>query len=209
MLTPVQLLPQNPPIAAVDQKFCSPQLVTLTLREKILSLSGDDFNVSDPDTGINYFKVSGRAFSIKQKKVLLDNNGFPVLNFSRMYYGCFPKFQVSASDCSRNYLFTVKKRPSFLKPKFVAKFRDIVTGEMCKIQCKGSWLVTNSIITIDRGCRGKFNRSIVAVISRNGLNVRNLLFNKDSYVLQVAPGVDLSLIITFCIILDEVAREDH
>ena len=45
------LQPQPAPIWAIERRFCVPQPVTLRLREKFLSFSGDDFKISDANTG--------------------------------------------------------------------------------------------------------------------------------------------------------------
>ena len=45
------LQPQPQPLWAIERRFCVPHPVTLRLREKFLSFSGDDFKISDANSG--------------------------------------------------------------------------------------------------------------------------------------------------------------
>lgn len=81
------LYPQQIRICATEPRFCLPQNVQLRLREKFFSFSGDDFKISDAvNTSIVYFQCEGRAFSLREKKVLRDNMGVPVLNMKEKLF---------------------------------------------------------------------------------------------------------------------------
>ncbi len=58
--------PQPPPvpIAVIDQRFVTQQLVQLKLKEEYFSFSGDDFTIEDASTRQPWFKVKGAAFSL-------------------------------------------------------------------------------------------------------------------------------------------------
>jgi uncharacterized protein YxjI len=48
----------------------------------------------------------------------------------------------------------------------------------------------------------------VAKIYRN-LSVGDILFSAESYSIEIAAGVDISLIVAFCICLDDVRDDDQ
>ena len=66
---------------------------------------------------------------------------------------------------------------------------------------KGSFLVSNAMI---------FNQKTglpVARIDRKMLNARELFTDQQTYVVEVMPGVDITLIVAMCICLDERRNE--
>ena len=60
------------------RRFVLPQPTEFKLQEKTLSLSGDSFSIKRADTGDPYFKVKGKALSLKDSNTLLDMNGTPI-----------------------------------------------------------------------------------------------------------------------------------
>lgn len=64
---PVALAPVNPAVA-VFTSFVAQGPVTLVLREKVFSLSGDDFSVKDAATGRTVVKCKGKVVSFRDRK---------------------------------------------------------------------------------------------------------------------------------------------
>jgi len=64
------------------------------------SFSGDDFKISDPTDGTVYFRCAGKAFSLREKKTLLDNMGQPVLNMKEGLMTFTDKFTIYAGNTS-------------------------------------------------------------------------------------------------------------
>lgn len=64
---------------------------------------------------------------------------------------------------------------------------------------KGNWLDTSANITAQNG-------AIVARIKRK-LGGKDILLGKQSYMLQIAPGMDMALMAAMCICLDEKNNE--
>ena len=62
------------PIAAVNLSFCQPGPLTLVMKEKLWSLTGDSFKIKDTEGNL-YFQIAGRVMSIRDKKRLLDYAG--------------------------------------------------------------------------------------------------------------------------------------
>lgn len=116
------------PICATEPRFCLPQNVQLRLREKLFSLSGDDFKITEASTGTVYFQCQGRTFSLREKKVLRDNVGIPVLNMKEQLISFTDKFKVYAGEHSEREICKFNTKLTFLKSKISTYFNDVVNG---------------------------------------------------------------------------------
>lgn len=175
----VPLYPQNPPVVAVDERFALPQPVTLVLREKIFSFSGDDFSIKDATTGQPYFRVNGRALSLREKKTFLDAYGQPIMNMKSQLLAFVPNNILYYGDDSRNKLAEIRAHFTFMKPKLSVKFNNKINGVPCELGCKGNWLARSCIIWLDVGCKGEANRVTVAKITSPLITGRNMLWDKQ------------------------------
>ncbi|KAI8586382.1 tubby C-terminal-like domain-containing protein [Geranomyces variabilis] len=203
------LLPCNPPVAAVDPRFIAQRETTLLLKEKIMSFSGDDFSIKEVQTGQPYFKVDGRNFSLRQKKQFLDAYGVPVFNMKKKLLKLVSTQNIYKADSSDEKLFVIESTFTFMKPKIFVVFNDLVTGEQCEVGLKGNWIARQCVLWIDRGRRGKDNQQIIGYIHSEWAEARNLLFDKQTYFLRIAPGVDMALMVAICVALDEKAHENQ
>lgn len=75
MAAPI-LQPCNPPLGPrpADQILYVPNQITLQMKEKIMSLSGDTFTIKTAD-GIDVLKCQGKTFSVHGKKTFTDMSG--------------------------------------------------------------------------------------------------------------------------------------
>ena len=62
-----QIAMKTLPILAFEQRFLFPSSITLVLKEKVFSLSGDDLKITDINRN-PYFKFKGKAFNVSKKK---------------------------------------------------------------------------------------------------------------------------------------------
>lgn len=74
----------NPPVAAVvvGSQFCAPYPVDLIITGKIMTLSEGSFGVTDVNGNI-MFKIKGKHFSIRDRRILLDAADNPLLSFQQ------------------------------------------------------------------------------------------------------------------------------
>lgn len=75
------------------------------------------------------------------------------------------------------------------------------TGQPVVLIMQGDVFGRSATITIENG-------PPVAQIRRNVLDARNILLNRQTYFVDVAPGVDLALIAAICICLDEWKNDE-
>lgn len=75
---PPQLAPVNPPLGPLPTRpdFYRPEQATLEMKEKVFSISGDDFTVKTVDEGsggvTDVLKCKGKAISARDKKKFTD-----------------------------------------------------------------------------------------------------------------------------------------
>ncbi|KND00253.1 uncharacterized protein SPPG_04584 [Spizellomyces punctatus DAOM BR117] len=204
----VQLQPLPHPIAAVDQRFCLQQPVSLLIKEKIFSFSGDDFSIKDATTGQVYFKVDGRALlSLREKKTFLDAYGQPIMNMKQQLLAFVPNHTLYYGNDSQNKILDIRAHFTLMKPKLSVNFTDKISGIPCEIGLKGNWLARRSLIWIDIGCKGEANRIFVAKVTSPLLTGRTVFFDKSDYLLTVMPGIDIALLVAICVALDERSRD--
>ncbi|OXA50423.1 protein LURP-one-related 15 [Folsomia candida] len=199
------LTPQsNDPICATEPRFCLPHTVQLRLREKLWSFSGDDFKITDASNAeIVYFQCHGKVFSLRDKKVLRDNMGVPVLNMKEQLISFTDKFRVYAGEGSDREICKFNSRLTFLKAKLVSHFNDVVTGRPRVVTLKGDWREKRCAIYLGEPKHGGIP---IAKIFRP-LTGRSLMFGVNDYIVEIAAGVDIALAVIMCIALDEHSRD--
>ncbi|KAJ3669422.1 hypothetical protein LUZ60_011372 [Juncus effusus] len=69
-------------VRVVDPQFCVPYVVNLTVTKKKLSLSDGDFSVKDVNGNL-LMKVQGRIFSLRERRVLCDPAGIPIISMQQ------------------------------------------------------------------------------------------------------------------------------
>ncbi|KAK4627009.1 hypothetical protein CLAFUW4_04282 [Fulvia fulva] len=193
---PAAMPPFQPPLGPQPAgPLYSANQVTLRMKEKVFSLSGDDFTVADVnETPI--LKVKGKVVSLSGKKTFTDLQGQELFVLSKKLLKLHPTFTAeSAAGCN----FEVAGKFSFGSSKSVITFANHADKAPIEMQLKGDWF--------DRSATIKMGDRPVAQIQRSFMNVREIFGSKQTYFVTIAPGVDLSLIAAICVCLDERENE--
>ena len=199
------LQPQAAPLWGVDARFCQPREVTLLLREKVFSWSGDDFKVKEPQTGMEWFQIKGKNFSLREKKTLFDVHGAPVWNIKESLLSFFePNYKVYAGGDSERELFKIVAHVTMAKSKMHTTITNGQTGQQMLITLKGNILTHEAVVFLGEAKQGGIP---LAKIHRP-LTGREWLTGKQDYFLTVAPNVDIAMMLTFCIALDEMKKDN-
>jgi len=175
--------------------FYSPNQVTLQMREKVFSLTGDDFIVQTVD-GLPICKVKGKLISLHGKKAFTDMAGQEIFDLKSKTLALFKSF-TGTSPVGHN--FEVKGHFSIGKSKSTCHFKNFSNGQEIELEIRGDWF--------DRSADIVYGGLPVAHISRSFVNVREIFGDKQTYFVSVAPNVDLSLIAALCVCLDEKENE--
>ncbi|KAF4986464.1 hypothetical protein FGRMN_10825 [Fusarium graminum] len=192
----VQLQPA-PHQVGVFQSFIARQTETLVLKEKIISLTGDSFDIKLIN-GQPIIRVEGKAMSMSGRKRVFDMNGNHLFTIAKELLHFHTTFVVEDPRGFR--IMEVKNSVKLVGSKATATFTSSDgTGEV--LEMKGSWANYSADIF------DKSTNTVVARIDRKMLGDRGVSFGKQTYALSVAPGVDMALMAALCICLDEKNNE--
>lgn len=189
-------LPPAPVPIGLIRELCHPYEVTLNVKEQV-GWSGDSFEIRDVN-GQPAFIMQGRAMSFRQKKVLKDLSGNPIVNFKHEF-SMFKKYCIYAGGSSGRVLATIRPHV-FLGITADIEFTNH-DGTQRLFGLDGDFLSSEAIIT-DRSTRMPVGR-----ISRRRWNTNDIIFGQQTYFVTAAPNVDLSLIICICVALDEAKND--
>ncbi|KZT25362.1 DUF567-domain-containing protein [Neolentinus lepideus HHB14362 ss-1] len=172
---------------------------TLKLREKKLSFTGDDYQITTPD-GRPFFIMRGKVLSLRSRKLLCDAQGQPILNIQDKILTLFKQFRMYPGESDGPEICHVKHHFSVLGDKLSVHFKNF-DGREVELLVKGSIL--------DRHAEIYAGDLVVARIHRKFLNVGQVFFDQQTYYLTVAPGVDAAMMVAVCVCLDEVANDKN
>lgn len=201
MATPSQAPPPGW-VAVVSPQFCAPYPVDLTVTKKAISLSDGDFAVTDVNGGV-LFKVKGTLLSLRDRRVLLDAAGHPLLSMQQKIMSTHGRWQVFRGESSdaKDLLFSIKKSSLIqFKTKLDVFLAANTSEHACDFKIKGSYFERSCTV-----CVGDSN-TIVAQMSRK-YTVKNLVLGRDTFGVTVYPNVDYAFIVALVVILDEIYKD--
>ncbi|CAK7268514.1 hypothetical protein SEPCBS57363_003132 [Sporothrix epigloea] len=178
-------------------QYIANQTETLVLKEKILSLSGDSFDVRLAN-GQPLLKVKGKLLTLGSRKSVYDCNDTHLFDIYREILHIHSTYVLE--DPKGNKFFELRSNIQLIGTTATAKFATPATGKREALTMKGNFLDTRGDIKDDTG-------HVVARIDRKLLNARQLLFDQDSYAVVVAPGMDMAVVAAMCICLDNRNNE--
>ncbi|MCJ1455981.1 hypothetical protein MMC28_006338 [Mycoblastus sanguinarius] len=185
----------NPPLGP-NLSHCHPEQVTLHMKEKAFSLTGDDFTVKTT-SGVEVCRCKGKVISLSDKKVFTDVQGHELFALKNKHFTIHKSFH--AEGPNGKDLFVVKGEFSLLSSKSHVEFTNASDGRHVQLDIRGDWFDRSASIT--------FGGEPVAHISRSFFNLREIFADKDTYFVTVAPMVDLTLIAALCVCLDETEND--
>ncbi|KAI8626349.1 DUF567-domain-containing protein [Xylariaceae sp. FL1651] len=179
------------------QQFIARQSESLVLKEKVLSLSGDSFDIKTI-SGQPILQVKGETLSLSGRKHVSDMNGNVLFTIRKKLIALHATFY--AEDPNGNVIFEVKGKFSIGTSKSICTFKSI-SGKEETLLMKGNLFDTKADITDEA------TKQPVATIDRKFFNAREIFTSQQTYVVTVAPNVDMALIAAMCICLDERENE--
>eukprot|EP00892_Ulva_mutabilis_P011219 jgi/Ulvmu1/846/UM010_0220.1 len=121
-------------LAVVDPKYCSQVDVVLTIKE-VSSWSGNDFRVTDAETGNLLFTCEGKALSSREEKVLADAAGAEV---ARMRHPIMETWMSRMKVEGPGYSFNVTEKFKFSN-EAKAEVTDLISREERILYIYGNW----------------------------------------------------------------------
>lgn len=181
----------------VNEQFCSPFPVELTVSKKVVSLSGGSFQITDPDGKI-LFKMDGHALSVRDKCVLLDAEGCPLLCARKKLVSMHEKWEVCRGDKFEddNKLFFVKKAKVLQFKTHLDVFLAGNSNDDCPdFTVKGNFLEREAQI---------FKGDTLIAEMKRKFTVGNVLLDKHTFIAAVFPGVDQAFVATLIVIMNAI-----
>ncbi|TKA21673.1 hypothetical protein B0A50_08762 [Salinomyces thailandicus] len=170
------------------------------MKEKVFSLSGDDFTVKTVDSGDQVHDIctcKGKAISARDKKKFTDMQGQELFTLTNKTISLHKSMHGVSPNGQHD--FEVKGHFKLLGTHSTCTFTNAADGKETAIEIKGDW--------IDRSAEMTWEGKPIATIARSFMNVREIFGDKQTYFVTVAANVDLSLIAALCVSLDERANE--
>ncbi|KAJ5817484.1 hypothetical protein N7447_007492, partial [Penicillium robsamsonii] len=186
------------PIAIFEQ-FVATEPQTIILREKVLSVSGDSFEIKLA-SGAPFLKVKGAWVSLSGRKKVEDAQGNHLFDIVKELLHIHSTYAIE--DPHHKKICEVKSSLSLVGSKATASFTDR-NGKAVALKMKGGWFDRTADIVDDK------SGQTVARIDRKLLSGRDLIFGQQTYAVVVAPGVDAALITALCICFDEKNNDER
>ncbi|KAG0452112.1 hypothetical protein HPP92_026131 [Vanilla planifolia] len=179
---PTPLPPPSGPacgVVVVSPQFCAPYPVDLTATKRSISLTDGDFGVTDVN-GNTIMRVKGTLLSLRDRRVLFDAAGNPLVSMHQKIISIHRRWQVFRGDSSstKDLLFSARKS-SLLQFKTEL---DV-------------FLASNSG---EHRCDFKMSRHYTA---------KNIVLGKEAFGISIYPNVDYAFVVSLIVILDEINKD--
>lgn len=171
----------------------------LVVKERKLSIKGDDFKVKDV-AGNTICKVDGKTLSIHGTKDFLDAHGKKLFTLKKKLVSIHGAYEATAPD--GRVLFEVKGKFKIVGSKMVASFTNASDGKPIEITVKGDWIDRKAQMIVDK------TGYVVANVTRHLATLKEAVMDRQTYYVEVAPGVDLVLIAAIAVAFDEQNNDD-
>jgi len=188
------------------ERFISDQQVTLKLKEKMFSWSGDDFKVKDAN-GQLWFSVDGSAMSMSSKAKLLDVDGNEVCNYRKKMLSLHATAYILAPGQTM-VLATVKRRGMMSMDQSAEIYLhqppvhiDNVTteGMMPTITVEGDMIAKNFDFMV--GVRD--NPIKIGQVNRKF----NMMSERNTYFVTIGTNVDIAFLMIAAYAVDELFND--
>lgn len=162
--------PFNPPLGPqpANAAFYSPNPTTLQMKEKMLSLSGDDFTITTAE-GNPVCKCKGKVISLHGTKSFTDLQGNELFTVKKKMLSIQKSF---VCESPQGYSFEVKGHFSIGSSKSSVHFKNAANGADIELDLKGDWFDRSAAIT--------FEGKPVAEVKRKFFNAREMFGDKQT-----------------------------
>ncbi|OUM62308.1 hypothetical protein PIROE2DRAFT_44426 [Piromyces sp. E2] len=198
--------PIQPPkndIVGIEPRFVFRNPLTLILREKIFSFSGDDFSIKDINN-VEYFRCKGKALSIRDKKILYDLYQKPILNIQHKILTLKGNIKIYAEDKQDKILATINKKSFISVKKYIIEFYNQATEKTEYLDMKCDFFSYSCGIYYGHEKEGA---PLICKITKK-IDMKLVFTTQENYFVQIAPGVDAALMMAIAICFDEYKNED-
>ncbi|XVF29667.1 hypothetical protein REPUB_Repub15cG0141600 [Reevesia pubescens] len=213
------------PIVVIGQQFLAPYPIDLKIQQKVFTLAENNFDITDVNGNI-IFKVTGKLFSIHDRRTLLDAAGNPLVSLKQKVKG-----KLFSIHDRRTLLDAAGNPLVSLKQKIITTHRrwQIYRGDsnnpndlLFSVK-KSSLLQFKTTLDVflasntresqpdfrikgrwyESGCTIYAGENIIAQVHRKH-NLQSIIFEADTYGVTAYPNVDYAFIVALVVVLDEI-----
>jgi len=194
------------------ERFVSDQQVTLKLKEKLWSFSGDDFTIKDVND-VEWFKIEGTVMSMSGKAKLLDIQGQEVCNYRKKMLSLHATAYISAPEKTEGQtmvLATIKRRGMMSFDASAEIFIHQPPVSLDSVSTEGMV----PAITVEGDMIGKnfdfmkgTNRDNPVKIGQVNRKFK-MLSERNSYYITIGTNVDIAFIMMAAYAIDELFNDN-
>ncbi|XP_012569043.1 protein LURP-one-related 10-like [Cicer arietinum] len=197
--------PMMPPLPTVifGPQYCAPYPLDLAVVKKVMTISDGNFAVTDVNGNI-VFKVKGSLLTLRDRRVLVDAAGYPIVTLRRKIVTMHDRWEAyrGESTNAKDLIFTLKRSSLIqFKTKLDVFLASNTKENVCDFKVKGSWFERSCIVYA-----GESNNVVAQMHKKH--TVKSLLIGKDHFMVTVYPNVDYAFIVALIVILDEINDDE-
>ncbi|EPS73959.1 hypothetical protein M569_00797 [Genlisea aurea] len=192
----------TPPMAVISPQFCMGYPIDLVILRQLLSLSDGNFIANDVN-GNNLFRTRRRILSFKDRHVLLDAAGNPLVTFQKKMLSAHGRWKVFRGESTeeKDLIFSVKKSSLFqIKTKLHVFMAPNTSEEFPDFRIEGSWF--------DRSCIIYDSNNVVVAQMHKRHTAQSILLGRDTFGVTVYSNVDYAFVVALIVILQEIHEEE-
>ncbi|TKY65732.1 LURP-one-related 15 [Spatholobus suberectus] len=191
------------PIAVIGPQYCAPYPVDLAVVKKVMAISDGNFVVTDVNGNV-IFKVKGSLLTLRDRRVLIDAAGNPIVTLRRKIMTAHDRWQAFRGESTepKDLIFSLKRSSIIqFRTKLDVFLANNTKEDVCDFQVKGSWLERSCIVYAGE------SSNIVAQMHKKH-TVQSILIGKDRFNITVYPNIDYAFIVALIVILDEINEDE-
>ncbi|BAT83978.1 hypothetical protein VIGAN_04123600 [Vigna angularis var. angularis] len=194
------------PTTVIGPQFCAPYPVDLAVVKKVMSIADGNFVVTDVNGNV-VFKVKGSLMTLRDRRVLLDAAGHPLVTLRRKMMTAHDRWQAFRGESTddKDLIFSLKRSSLIqFKTKLDVFLANNTREDICDFKVKGSWFERSCVVYA-----GESNNIVAQMHKKH--TVQSILIGKDHFMVTIYPNIDYAFIVALIVILDEInddAREE-
>ncbi|XP_061357867.1 protein LURP-one-related 10 [Gastrolobium bilobum] len=191
------------PTTVIGPQYCAPYPVDLAVVKKVMTISDGNFVVTDVNGNI-VFKVKGSLLTLRDRRVLIDAAGKPIVTLRRKMMSAHDRWQAFRGESTetKDLIFTLKRSSLIqFKTKLNVFLANNTKEDVCDFKVKGSWFERSCVVYAGE------SDTIVAQMHKKH-TVQSILIGKDNFTVTVYPNIDYAFIVALIVILDEINEDE-